>query len=98
MQQSLHIAYLILQVMSMQNSRQKILLLPSQKIGTDAFLKVCDADKFDLLITDWECVEEELMKLSEKGVDVIETEPADCVKPAEDTTPGTDPQQETPGL
>ena len=58
-----------------ENSRKKILLLPSQKIGTDAFIKVCDAEKFDLLITDWDCVEEEIAKIEEKGVEVMIVEP-----------------------
>ena len=58
-----------------ENSRKKILLLPSQKIGTDAFIKVCNADKFDLLITDWDCVEDEITKIEEKGVEVTIVEP-----------------------
>ena len=58
-----------------ENSRQKILLLASQKIGTDAFIKVCDTEKFDLLITDWDCVEEEISKIEEKGVEVTVVEP-----------------------
>lgn len=58
-----------------ENSRQKILLLASQKIGTDAFIKVCDTEKFDLLITDWDCVEEEIAKLEEKGVEVFIVKP-----------------------
>ena len=58
-----------------ENSRQKILLLASQKIGTDAFIKVCDTEKFDLLITDWDCVEEEITKIEEKGVEICIVEP-----------------------
>lgn len=58
-----------------ENSRQKILLLPSSKIGTNAFIKVCNAEKFDLLITDWDCVEEEISKIEEKGVEVFIVEP-----------------------
>lgn len=54
-----------------QNSRKKILLLPSQKIGVNAFIKVCDIDCFDLLITDWDCVEDELTKIEEKNIDVF---------------------------
>ena len=57
-----------------ENSRKKILLLPSQKIGTNAFIKVCDAEKFHLLITDWDCVEEEMTKIEEKGVEVFVVE------------------------
>ena len=58
-----------------ENSRRKILLLPSAKIGTNAFIKVCDTEKFDLLITDWDCVEEEVTKLEEKGVEVFIVKP-----------------------
>ncbi len=58
-----------------ENSRKKVLLLPSQKIGTNAFIKVCDAEKFDRLITDWDCVEEEITKIEEKGVEVTIVEP-----------------------
>lgn len=52
------------------NSRKKYLLLPGFKIGTDSFIKVCGAEAFDMLITDWECVEEELAALEEKGVKI----------------------------
>ncbi len=54
-----------------ENSRRKILLLPSQKIGADSFINVCDIEKFDLLITDWDCAEEELAKIEEKGTEVF---------------------------
>lgn len=54
-----------------ENSRKKLLLMPSSKIGFKAFVKVCDADVFDLLITDWDCVEDELQKVKELGVEVI---------------------------
>ena len=58
-----------------ENSRKKVLLLASQKIGADAFIKVCDIEKFDLLITDWDCVEDEIAKIEEKGVEVCMVEP-----------------------
>ncbi len=54
-----------------ENSRKKILLMPNQKIGFKAFIKVCDINKFDTLITDWDAVEDELNKIEEKGVKVI---------------------------
>ena len=54
-----------------ENSRRKVLLLPSAKIGFRAFIKVCDAGKFDTLITDWDAVEDELAKIEEAGVEVI---------------------------
>jgi len=59
-----------LQRQVMHNSRRKVLLMPSGKIGTDSFVKVCDAQDFDALITDWDCVEDELLKLEELGVAV----------------------------
>lgn len=53
------------------NSRRRILLMPSGKIGVDSLIKVCDADAFDTLITDWDCPEEELTALSERSVRVV---------------------------
>lgn len=57
-----------------ENTRKNILLMPNQKIGFKAFLKVCDANKFHTLITDWDALEEELIKIQETGVDVIVVE------------------------
>ncbi len=57
-----------------ENSRKKILLIANQKIGFKAFIKVCDADNFNVLITDWDAVEDELSKIEEKGVQVIVVE------------------------
>ena len=54
-----------------RNSRKKILLLPSSKIGTDSFIKVCDADTFDILITDWDCLEEQIAAMEDKGIQMI---------------------------
>jgi len=54
-----------------ENSRHKVLLMPCQKVGVNAFIKVTDIDKFDKLITDWDTVEDELLKIKESGVEVI---------------------------
>lgn len=54
-----------------ENSRKRILMMPNQKIGFKAFIKVCDTNKLDTLITDWEAVEDELNKIEETGVKVI---------------------------
>ncbi|MDR3313060.1 MAG: DeoR/GlpR family DNA-binding transcription regulator, partial [Oscillospiraceae bacterium] len=51
-----------------ENTRKKILMMPNQKIGFKAFIKVCDTNKFDTLITDWDAVEDELAKIAETGV------------------------------
>ncbi len=57
-----------------KNSRKKYLLLPSSKIGVNSFIKVCDADAFDAVITDWDCVEDAVLSLEEKSVDIIVAE------------------------
>jgi DeoR/GlpR family transcriptional regulator of sugar metabolism len=57
-----------------ENSRKNVLLLPSQKIGVNSFVKVTEVEKFDILITDWDAVEDELTKIEEKGVTVIVVE------------------------
>lgn len=54
-----------------ENTRKNILLLPSSKIGFKAFIKVCEINKFDTLITDWDALEEELAKIEETGVDIL---------------------------
>ncbi|MDR1692397.1 MAG: DeoR/GlpR family DNA-binding transcription regulator [Oscillospiraceae bacterium] len=58
----------------LENTRQKILLMPNAKIGFRAFLKVCGADRFDTLITDWDAEEDELAKIEERGVRVFVVE------------------------
>lgn len=54
-----------------EHSRKNILMMPSNKVGCKAFMKVCDANKFDLLISDWDCLEEELTQLEDIGVEII---------------------------
>lgn len=58
----------------LKNSRKKVLLLPGTKIGTDSFIRVCNADVFNTIITDWECLEEQITALEETGVHVIAVE------------------------
>lgn len=54
-----------------EHSRKNIALFPAQKLGHNAFLKDVDAGKFDVLITDHEAVEEELLRLEESGIQII---------------------------
>lgn len=58
----------------LKNSRRKVLLMPSKRIGRNSFVKVCPAEEFDEIITDWEIADEELTKLKELGVSVSITE------------------------
>ena len=57
-----------------KNSRKRCLLIPGAKIGVDSFIKVCDADAFDSIITDWDCVEDQIAALKEKGVEITVVE------------------------
>ena len=59
-----------------KNSRKKCLLMPSAKVGVDSFVKVCEVDAFDSIITDWDCVEDQILSIEEKGVEVIVVEEA----------------------
>lgn len=59
------------QRMIIKNSRKRCLLIPSAKVGVNSFIKVCDAEAFDTVITDWECVEEQIAWLEEKGMEIV---------------------------
>lgn len=56
-----------------QNSRRRYLLMPGTKIGVNAFIRVCDAEVFDAVITDGDCVDERIAALKERKIDVIVT-------------------------
>lgn len=62
------------QRMVIKNSRRRCLLMPSAKIGVDSFIKVCEAEVFDSVITDWDCVEDQIVAIEEKGTAVIVVE------------------------
>lgn len=64
----------VLQRAVIENTRKKILLMPSKKIGVNAFIKVCEMNQFHMLITDWECAEEQITKFEENGIDVMVVE------------------------
>lgn len=57
-----------------KNSRRRYLLIPGTKVGVNSFIKVCEAEVFDAIITDWECVEEHISALEEKGIELIVVE------------------------
>ena len=59
------------------NARRKVLMLPNQKIGFKAFVKVCDTSAFDVLLTDWDAPEDELARIEEAGVRVVVAEKVD---------------------
>lgn len=53
------------------NTKKNIALFPSQKIGIKAFLRDVDVSKFDVLITDSNIHEDDILKFREKGLDVV---------------------------
>lgn len=54
----------------LKNSRRRYLLMPGTKVGADAFVKVCDATAFEEMLTDEDCVEEQIAAFEEKGIRV----------------------------
>jgi len=60
-----------------QNSRESILLMPGKKIGADSFIKVCEASCFRRVITDWDCLEEQVTQLRDIGIEVTVVEERD---------------------
>lgn len=59
-----------------KNSRNRCLIIPSSKIGADSFVKVCGVEEFDFVITDWDCAEDQIAAIEEKGVKVTVAEEA----------------------
>ncbi len=57
-----------------KNSRSRCLVIPSSKIGVDSFIKVCDVDAFDSIITDWDCVEDQIAAIEERGIEITVVE------------------------
>lgn len=57
-----------------KNSRNKYLIIPSSKIGVNSFVKVCDIAEFDEIITDWDCTQEQINAIKEKGINITAVE------------------------
>ncbi len=51
-------------------SRRSAALFPDSKLGFKSFLQVAEASAFDLLVTDWNALEEEVEHIRELGVEV----------------------------
>lgn len=60
-----------------RNSRRRCLLMPSAKVGVNSFIQVCAADVFDCVITDWDCVEDQIAALEDQGIRVVVVEAPD---------------------
>ena len=46
----------------------------SGKVGVNSFIKVCDIEEFQAVITDWDCVEDQIAAIEDKGVTVAVVE------------------------
>lgn len=57
-----------------KNSRKSCLLIPSSKIGLDSFIKVCDVEAFDWIVTDWDCLENQIDSIEKRGVEITVVE------------------------
>lgn len=58
----------------MDSSKRKIGLFPREKIGFDSIVSISPVERLDMLITDWDVLEEELDLFREKGVKVVMVE------------------------
>lgn len=56
------------------NSKIKIGLYPTEKIGFESTISICPASKLDYIITDWDASEEDLKQFDELNIDVIVVE------------------------
>lgn len=54
-----------------ESSRKNICLIPHYKLGFEGFAKVVDANKFDILISDWEAPEDEISNIAKCGVEIV---------------------------
>lgn len=54
-----------------ESSKQTICLVPNVKLGVESVAKIADAKEIDVLITDWEAVEDEVTRIRDLGVEVI---------------------------
>lgn len=55
------------------SSKQAIGLFPTEKLGFESIVSICPANRLDVLITDWNALEEEVTAFEEQGIDVVVT-------------------------
>lgn len=55
----------------MDSSKKVIGLYPKEKIGFDSIVSICPANRLDVMITDWDAAEEDLLLFDDKGIDII---------------------------
>lgn len=53
------------------SSKQVVGLFPTEKIGFESVVSICPANKLDVLVTDWNALEEDLSGFDEQGIDLV---------------------------
>ena len=53
------------------SSKQTVGLFPTEKIGFESVVSICPASRLDILITDWNALEEDLCQFDEQGIEII---------------------------
>jgi len=55
----------------MDSSKLSVGLFPTEKIGFESIVSICPANRLDVLITDWNALEEDLAKFDKKGIEIV---------------------------
>ncbi len=55
----------------MDSSKISVGLFPTEKIGFESIVSICPADRLNVLITDWNALEEDLVKFDDKGIEIV---------------------------
>lgn len=64
----------ILQRAVIEVSKKTVCLVPNIKLGAESFAKITDARNIDMVITDWEAIEDEVLRIRDLGVEVVVVE------------------------
>lgn len=54
-----------------ESSKQVVGLFPTEKIGFESIVSICPANKLNVLITDWNALEEDLSGFDEQGIEIV---------------------------
>lgn len=58
----------------MQKKKETIGLYPTEKIGFESVVSICQANRLNKLITDWDASEEDLTPFEEQGIEIVVVE------------------------
>lgn len=53
------------------SSKQTVGLFPTEKIGFESVVSICPASRLNILITDWNALEEDLCQFDEQGIEIV---------------------------